>query len=232
MSYFQAFVSGLIQGLTEFLPVSSSGHLVLFSRITGVESSLYFDLILHLGTLVAVVIAFRRELTGLIRKPFSAPSLSLVLATAVSAVVVALLCVLIGLIIGGAFLKKRRAAQITGAAGLLIVSLAMVGSSAFMALGSPVRERYSVSYSDEELRLIIEETEPYFGGCTVAFYLTGTEDEGKAALLAVTDLNEFNVSDDRYKISWAAENTLTVGFEDGANYRQLTIPIDRSRIEE
>ena len=133
-----------------------------------------------------------------------------------AAVVVALLCVLIGLIIGGAFLKKRRAAQITGAAGLLIVSLAMVGSSAFMALGSPVRERYSVSYSDEELRLIIEETEPYFGGRTVAFYLTGTEDEGKAALLAVTDLNEFNVSDDRYKISWAAENTLTVGFEDGA----------------
>ena len=64
MSYFQAFVSGLIQGLTEFLPVSSSGHLVLFSRITGVESSLYFDLILHLGTLVAVVIAFRRELTA------------------------------------------------------------------------------------------------------------------------------------------------------------------------
>ena len=91
MSYFQAFVLGLIQGLTEFLPVSSSGHLVLFSRITGVESSLYFDLILHLGTLVAVIIAFRRELTGLIRKPFSAPSLSLVLATAVSAVVVALL---------------------------------------------------------------------------------------------------------------------------------------------
>lgn len=149
-----------------------------------------------------------------------------------TAVVVALLCVLIGLIIGGAFLKKRRAAQITGAAGLLIVSLAMVGSSAFMALGSPVRDRYSVSYSDEELRLIIEETEPYFGGCTVAFYLTGAEDEGKAALLAVTDLNEFNVSDDRYKISWAVENTLTVGFEDGANYRQLTIPIDRSRIEE
>lgn len=58
-----------------------------------------------------------------------------------AAVVVALLCVLIGLIIGGAFLKKRRAAQITGAAGLLIMSLAMVGSSAFMALGSPVRER-------------------------------------------------------------------------------------------
>ena len=126
-----------------------------------------------------------------------------------AAVVVALLCVLIGLIIGGAFLKKRRAAQITGAAGLLIVSLAMVGSSAFMALGSPVRERYSVSYSDEELRLIIEETEPYFGGCTVAFYLTGTEDEGKAALLAVTDLNEFNVSDDYAFAGWYKDVDLT-----------------------
>ena len=78
-----------------------------------------------------------------------------------AAVVVALLCVLIGLIIGGAFLKKRRAAQITGAAGLLIVSLAMVGSSAFMALGSPVRERYSVSYSDEELRSRISAGAPW-----------------------------------------------------------------------
>lgn len=91
MSYFQAFVSGLIQGLTEFLPVSSSGHLVLFSRITGVESSLYFDLILHLGTLAAVIIAFRGEVFALVRKPFSKPSLTVVLATVVSAVVVGLM---------------------------------------------------------------------------------------------------------------------------------------------
>lgn len=81
---------GLIQGLTEFLPVSSSGHLVLFSRITGVESSLYFDLILHLGTLAAVIIAFRSEIFGLIKKPFSQSSLAIVIATAVSAVVVIL----------------------------------------------------------------------------------------------------------------------------------------------
>lgn len=87
MSYFQAFVLGLVQGLTEFLPVSSSGHLVLFSRITGVESSLYFDIILHLGTLAAVIIAFRREVFGLVRKPLSKPSLAVVIATAVSAVV-------------------------------------------------------------------------------------------------------------------------------------------------
>ena len=70
--------------------MSSSGHLVLFSRITGVESSLYFDLILHLGTLAAVIIAFRSEIFGLIKKPFSQSSLAVVIATAVSAVVVAL----------------------------------------------------------------------------------------------------------------------------------------------
>ena len=82
---------GLIQGLTEFLPVSSSGHLVLFSRITGIKSSLYFDLILHLGTLAAVIVAFRAEIFGLIKKPFSRSSLTVVIATAVSAVVVGLL---------------------------------------------------------------------------------------------------------------------------------------------
>lgn len=150
----------------------------------------------------------------------------------IAASAVALVCVLTGLIICGAFLKRRRAAQIMGAVGLLVISLAMLGSSAFMAQGSPVKDRYSVSYSDDELRLIIEETKPYFGGCTVSFFLTRTEDEGKAALLAVTDLNEFNVSSDRYSIVWSDENTITVSFEDGRNYRQLTIPIDRSRLSE
>lgn len=71
--------------------MSSSGHLVLFSRITGVESSLYFDLILHLGTLAAVIVAFRREVFALVRKPFSKQSLTVVIATVVSVVVVGLL---------------------------------------------------------------------------------------------------------------------------------------------
>lgn len=149
----------------------------------------------------------------------------------VAAAVVALICVLIGLIIAGAFLKKRRAAQLTGAAGLLLVSLAMVGSSAFMALGSPVKSRESVSFSDDELRIIIEETEPYFGRAGVSFFLAG-KDGGKAALIASTDLNEFNMSDDRYSIAWKDDNTISVGFADGINYRQLTIPVDRSSISE
>ncbi len=77
---------GLVQGLTEFLPVSSSGHLVLFARVTGTEPSLYFDLILHLGTLGAVLVCFNKEILGYAKKPLSKPSLMLGLATAITAV--------------------------------------------------------------------------------------------------------------------------------------------------
>lgn len=60
MSYFNAVVQGLIQGFTEFLPVSSSGHLSLYQYFTGTssEGSLLFSVMLHFGTLLAVLIAF------------------------------------------------------------------------------------------------------------------------------------------------------------------------------
>ncbi|MCM8775790.1 MAG: undecaprenyl-diphosphatase UppP [Candidatus Omnitrophica bacterium] len=54
---------GMVQGLTEFLPISSSGHLVLFQHLFGLkEPMLDFDVTVHLGTLFAVLIYFRREL--------------------------------------------------------------------------------------------------------------------------------------------------------------------------
>lgn len=60
MSYLSAVIQGLIQGFTEFLPVSSSGHLSLYQYFTGTssEGSLLFSVMLHFGTLVAVLIAF------------------------------------------------------------------------------------------------------------------------------------------------------------------------------
>ncbi len=72
MSYFEAFVLALIQGLTEFLPISSSAHLILPSAVLGWEDQgLAFDVAVHVGTLLAVVIYFRHEVVSLLRAFFA-----------------------------------------------------------------------------------------------------------------------------------------------------------------
>ena len=73
MSVWQAILQGIIQGLTEFLPVSSSGHLSIFQYFTGLsgESGAFFSIVLHLGTLFAVVIAFFPTIWGLIQEAFA-----------------------------------------------------------------------------------------------------------------------------------------------------------------
>lgn len=68
MELWQAIVLGIVQGLTEFLPISSSGHLIIFPWLFGWETGgLAFDASLHLGTLAAVLVYFRNELMNLIR---------------------------------------------------------------------------------------------------------------------------------------------------------------------
>ena len=66
MNIFQGIIIGIVQGLTEFLPVSSSAHLIFIQNILGVESSLAFDTFLHLGSLIAVLIYFRADIIKLI----------------------------------------------------------------------------------------------------------------------------------------------------------------------
>lgn len=67
MTAIQAAAFGLIQGLTEFLPVSSSGHLAVLKRIWGFEDvSILFDVLLHVATLAAVIIVFRKRIWKLI----------------------------------------------------------------------------------------------------------------------------------------------------------------------
>lgn len=62
MDSLQAIVLALVQGLTEFLPISSSAHLILFPRLAGWEDQgLAFDVAVHVGTLTAVIAYFRRE---------------------------------------------------------------------------------------------------------------------------------------------------------------------------
>jgi undecaprenyl-diphosphatase len=86
-------VLAVVQGLTEFLPVSSSGHLVLTQALLGTrEGDIFFDIVLHLGTLGSVVAVYRREILRLLR--FDAVALRYILALVVGtipAVVIGLL---------------------------------------------------------------------------------------------------------------------------------------------
>jgi undecaprenyl-diphosphatase len=67
MTFLQSVVLGLLQGATEFLPVSSSGHLLLAQRLFGIrEPELAFDLLLHLGTLAAVLFFLRSEIVSMV----------------------------------------------------------------------------------------------------------------------------------------------------------------------
>jgi len=60
-------ILGLVQGITEFLPVSSSGHLVIFTKLFGLPTDLFFDALVHVATALAVVIYFRKDVWNLIK---------------------------------------------------------------------------------------------------------------------------------------------------------------------
>jgi undecaprenyl-diphosphatase len=69
MTVIEGIILGLIQGLTEFLPVSSTGHLIITRQVMGLQGAagLFFDAVLHLATLLAVVLYFRRDIWMLLR---------------------------------------------------------------------------------------------------------------------------------------------------------------------
>lgn len=74
MGFWEALLLGIVQGLTEFLPVSSSGHLSLFTEIMGAdrlpEENLLFTLLLHAATALATLIVFRKEIASIILETF------------------------------------------------------------------------------------------------------------------------------------------------------------------
>ncbi len=91
MNIIEAVLLGAVQGLTEFLPVSSSGHLVLLQKILGIkEPALFFDSLLHAGTLIAVFAVLWQDIWKLLKKPFQKMTWFLVLAT-IPTVIAALL---------------------------------------------------------------------------------------------------------------------------------------------
>ena len=89
MNVFIALLLGLVQGLCEFLPISSSGHLVLLHNVFGIEEgALFFSIMLHIGTLLAVFAVYREQIWALIKKPLQKKT-GMLLAALVPTVILA-----------------------------------------------------------------------------------------------------------------------------------------------
>ncbi|MCM1042895.1 MAG: undecaprenyl-diphosphate phosphatase [Corallococcus sp.] len=83
MTLLESIFLGLLQGFTEFLPVSSSGHLILAQKLFDIDGNLFFDVMLHVGTLAAVIIAFRKSIASMLRHPIKNKKLMYVLLASI-----------------------------------------------------------------------------------------------------------------------------------------------------
>ena len=82
MGVWVIIVLGIVQGASEFLPISSSGHLVMFYNIFKItDNTILLSVILHAATLLAVVFCYRQELWQLIKNPFCQTNKKLIVAT-------------------------------------------------------------------------------------------------------------------------------------------------------
>lgn len=121
MNILEALILGIVQGLTEFLPVSSSGHLVIFERLMGVGAdAVYFNIAVHFATLVAVCIALWEEVVKIIKKPFGKMTWLLITATIPAAVA--------GVLLNDLF-DEISASGITVGIGLLITGAVLLATT-------------------------------------------------------------------------------------------------------
>lgn len=88
MSILEALILGVLQGIAEFIPISSSGHLLLLQRIFGIEYNLFtFSVVVHVGTLIPVLVIYFNRVKSLIKNPFQKMTLLLILGTLPTVVV-------------------------------------------------------------------------------------------------------------------------------------------------
>ena len=146
MSTLQAAVLGAVQGLTEFIPISSSGHLVIVPEVLGwAPPGLTFDVLLHAASLLALVVYFRSELVGLGRELISRDGdrrlIWLLLVASVPAA-------LAGLLLADYFERSFEDAR-SAAVQLVITAVILVGAEmVFARRGEPGRDMDDLTYSD------------------------------------------------------------------------------------
>ncbi len=150
VTFWQAILLGALQGLTEFLPVSSSAHLILVQRLLpGFEQpGILFDVMLHVGTLVAVVVYFREKIGGLLRGAVS-PDLA---ARRAAWKMALLLAVSVGCT--GALTLPMKRFALEGMDDLPRIGLALLATSALLTAAQAVGSRRADGgRSVEEMRL-------------------------------------------------------------------------------
>jgi len=92
MTIFIAIILGLIQGLCEFLPISSSGHLMIFESLLGVSAdNEFFNVTLHLATLLSVIIVFRKQIWQVLTHPTKPLFWQLIISTAITCIIVVII---------------------------------------------------------------------------------------------------------------------------------------------
>ena len=104
MKIWEGIVLGFIQGLTEFLPVSSSGHLLFFEKLGVGEESLFFNICMHIGTLFSVLIVTRKTWIPLVKNPKNKTTLHLVVSCVPTVAIALVLKAFAPALIEGAYL--------------------------------------------------------------------------------------------------------------------------------
>lgn len=140
MTVIQALILGAVQGLTEFLPVSSSGHLVIFQHLLGLQNTpLVFDVLVHMGTLLAVFVAFWSDIAALLRKPWSKLTF-LIVAGCIPAAIA-------GFLLEPIFEQTFKSLLVVGI-GLLITGVVLMVSEKWALAHPGLKEIEETSYKD------------------------------------------------------------------------------------
>ena len=166
MSILDAIIQGIVQGLTEFLPVSSSGHLLISQHILGVkENNLFFSIMLHIGTLIAVLAVYYKTILKLIKSFFEIikdiftgkfdfkkldNDKNMVLMLMAGLLPLFLLFVPIP---GSNTNVKGIAEELAGDKSIILVGIALIVTSILLKTGINARQTYKINYTfDREKR--------------------------------------------------------------------------------